>query len=42
MKHKPPKDFTIPGPGTYRHKEKIGSDGEKYTMRMKTSKIIIQ
>ena len=30
-------DGTVPGPGTYKHKEKIGSDGEKYTMRMKTS-----
>ena len=32
-----PRDLSVPGPGTYRTKEITGSNGEKYTMRKKTS-----
>lgn len=40
LKHKLPIDPTVPGPGTYTHKIDVGKDGEKYTMRMKTSTYI--
>lgn len=37
LEHLLPRDYSVPGPGSYRHKEDIGKLGEKYTMRMKTS-----
>jgi hypothetical protein len=38
LAHNPPRDLTVPGPGTYQEKKVVGNNGEKYTMRVKPSK----
>ena len=39
LPHNPPRDPTIPGPGTYREREGIGKSGERYSMRVRTSNL---
>ncbi len=37
----PPRDFSIPGPGSYKEKDGVGKEGERYTMRPRTRILLI-
>jgi hypothetical protein len=38
LSHHLPFDPTVPGPGSYKHSEKTGKEGYRYTMRRRASK----